>query len=328
MDNLTHTLTAVMLSRAGFNRWCPKAGPLLILSSNFPDIDVVWALAGSLTYLEQHRGFTHALASIPAMALFLVLTVRLVGRKPIPWMRGVTTASAGLICHQLMDWTNVYGIRLLLPFSDRWLRLDITNVIDVWIWLALILAIVGPFLVGLVNTEIGAKPGSGRGAAVSALVFLLSYDIGRLILHERAVNTLNSHLYQGELPRRVAAFPHFANPLEWIGLVEGSGWVEIHRINLLQAFDPTGGRIYFAPSAFQAVEAARRTLTFRRYLRFAQFPFYRVTPLDEPQGALRVEALDLRFGDPSAPRFVATAIVDSSLRVLEESYSFGPFRPR
>jgi inner membrane protein len=50
-----------------------------------------------------------------------------------------------LLCvlgHLLLDWTNIYGMRMLLPFSSRWLRLDITDVIDPWI-LTLLLFFVG-----------------------------------------------------------------------------------------------------------------------------------------------------------------------------------------
>ena len=47
---------------------------------------------------------------------------------------------AGVLSHLLLDWTNTYGIRMLLPFSSRWLHLDITDVVDPWILLALLVA--------------------------------------------------------------------------------------------------------------------------------------------------------------------------------------------
>ena len=48
MDNVTHTLTAVVLSRAGLNRWHPQSIWLLMLAANIPDIDIVAALRGAL----------------------------------------------------------------------------------------------------------------------------------------------------------------------------------------------------------------------------------------------------------------------------------------
>jgi inner membrane protein len=69
MDNLTHTLTGLMLSRIGLNSWCPRATPVLLLAANAPDIDVISSLTGGATeYLHHHRGFTHGLITAPAMA--------------------------------------------------------------------------------------------------------------------------------------------------------------------------------------------------------------------------------------------------------------------
>ena len=98
----------------------------------------------------------------------------------------------------------MYGIRLLLPFSERWLRLDLTSVIDVWIWAVLLLGILGPFLGKLVGSEISSGPlrvrSYGRGWAWFALVFLLLYNYGRSVMHTRAVAVLESRQYQSAAP--------------------------------------------------------------------------------------------------------------------------------
>ena len=60
----------------------------------------------------------------------------------------------------------------------------------------------------LVNTEIGARTKSaGRGFAIFALLFLALYNVGRGVLHARAVATLDSRIYAGAAPQRVAALP-------------------------------------------------------------------------------------------------------------------------
>jgi inner membrane protein len=169
MENLTHTLTGLMLSRAGLNRWCPLATPILLLASNAPDIDIVYRLGGSLTYLDHHREISHAFVSIPIFAVLIALGVRYGGRRPLPLLRAVLTAGIGILVHLLLDWTNTYGVRMLLPFSGAWLRLDITNIVDLWIWAVLALAVAGPLLSHLVSSEIGARKGTGRGAAIFAL---------------------------------------------------------------------------------------------------------------------------------------------------------------
>lgn len=326
MDNLTHTLTGLMLSRAGINRWCPRATAILLISSNFPDIDAVYSYGGSLDYLDHHRGITHALLAVPVLAALAAVIVRVAGRRRLPWARAVIAGCAGVLSHLLLDFTNTYGVRLLLPFSSEWLRLDITNVVDLWIWALLTLCVAGPLLSRLVSSEIGAKPGTGRGAAIFALLALSCYEGGRYLIHQRAVNVLESYNYAGSAPRRVGAFPDFANPFSWNTVVETPKAALIQRINLLQPYDPAGGAPFYYPRQTEALEAARRTDVFQRYLRFAQFPFWQVSPVAQPEGGVRVEAMDLRFGTPPAPRFVATAILDSALQVVRAEYAFGPFQ--
>jgi len=41
------------------------------------------------------------------------------------------------LTHPAMDWLNVYGIRLLEPFSHRWFYGDTLFIIDIWLWLGL-----------------------------------------------------------------------------------------------------------------------------------------------------------------------------------------------
>ena len=140
---------------------------------------------------------------------------------------GVYRRDVVVLSHLLLDATNVYGIRLLLPFSDRWYRLDMTDIVDPWILAILILALGAPALVKLVGDEIGGRktPAPKRGWAWFAIVMLLAYEGGRYTSHERALAILNSHLYAGEPPARVTATPDRINPLHWRGIVEGEGYV-------------------------------------------------------------------------------------------------------
>src|SRR5690606_3922380 len=39
------------------------------------------------------------------------------------------------LTHPLLDWLNTYGIRLLMPLSDRWFYGDALFIIDPWMWL-------------------------------------------------------------------------------------------------------------------------------------------------------------------------------------------------
>ena len=103
--------------------------------------------------------------------------MRLFTRKPFKWLGAYAISLVAVASHLLLDYTNTYGIRLLLPFSARWFHLDLTSVVDLWIWAVLLVALAGPLIARLVNAEIGARTQhAGRGFAIFALLFLGFYN--------------------------------------------------------------------------------------------------------------------------------------------------------
>ena len=328
MDNLTHTLTGVMLSRAGLNRFAPRATLLLVLAANAPDLDVVSWLGGPLVYLRWHRGWTHSLVLVPALAILPALLVWLIERRRASLGKLYLVSLAGVLSHPLLDWTNVYGIRLLIPFSWAWLRLDTVNVIDIWIWAILLLGVAARFLSRLVSAEIWAKGTPGRGWAWLVLLLLCGYEYGRFLAHQRATAALEARVYSGSPPRRVAAFPGPANPWRWRGLVETDSAYLIFDLNLMSGFDPLSGRAYYKPEPGPAVEAAKATAPFRTLLDFSPYILWRAIPPADPADPTLVRAFDLRFGDPARPGFVGLAEIGPDLRVRSAAFSFGRISPR
>lgn len=293
-----------------------------MLAANAPDADLVSWLGGSPGFLEYHRWATHTLVAAPAMAALSVLIVWLFSRgRPFPWMRAFIIGLIGVATHLVMDWTNVYGIRMLLPFSADWLRLDITPIIDPWIWLFLLLAIVAPALGRLVSSEIGAKPGTGRGWAICALVLVSGYEYSRYLAHDRAMAVLNSRIYEGTAATRVAAFPTYWSPLRWTGVAETSDAYRLFDLNLIGPFNPSSGSVLFKAQGNPQMLSASRTVAFQRYLAFSSFPLWRTLPLAEPDGATQVQIADLRFGDPQRSGFVVTAVVDRSNTVVKSEFT-------
>jgi inner membrane protein len=319
MDNVTHSLVGLMMSRALVNR-PPRAALMMILAANVPDVDVVSGLGGALNYIEWHRSYTHSFAFAPLMALIPLLIV---------WrfsVRGYLFSLAGVLSHLLLDWTNVYGIRLLLPFSHRWLRLDQTDVVDPWILAILLLAVAAPGLARMVSSEIGSKRTAGprRGWAWFALLAVLTYEGARFAAHQRALAVMSVHLFNGSIPNRLTAVPVRENPWRWRGVAEAEGFVDIVPIDLSTEFDPSDGRIEYTMPAGPAVESAKRTRAFEVFGSFNQLPFWRTTPV--PDGTL-VELIDLRFGTPQTPGFEARAVVDAAGAAHDAEFTFGTRLP-
>jgi inner membrane protein len=326
MDNLTHALSGVILSRAGLNRLAPQAGWLLVMAANAPDAEVISGLWDSTVYLDLHRGPTHALAFAPLVALAPLPVWRWLARKAHPgrreWAGAYACSLLGVLSHILFDWTNAYGVRLALPFSERWFRLDWLFVADLWVWAILGAGVAAAALARLVYGEIGAKPGSGRAGALAVLALLGLYLGVRAEAHARAVAVLESRIYQGQAPKRAYAIPGPVNLLRWRGLVETAGAWRSVEVDLLREFDPGAGRVYYAPEPSAALEAARATPVMRAFQRFAQAPVWQVSPAPQPEGAWVVTAADLRFGELSEGRFMGRVVVDARGRVLEQNFQF------
>lgn len=309
MDNVTHSLVGLMLGRVS-----GRNAMMMVVAANLPDIDIVSWAGGTLTYLEFHRGLAHALIAAPLLAVIPMLLFR--SRN---W-QSYLACLVGVLSHLMLDWTNTYGIRMLLPFSSRWLHLDITDVVDPWILLALLLAVAAPALAGLVSVEIGAKKSFGvkRGWAWVALAFMLAYEGGRFAAHQRALAVMGARLYEGRPAVRLSAIPNRWTPFRWRGVAEGDGYVVNVPVDLNTEFDPSAGRVdYTIPPS----EAALKTRPFEVFAKFDQLPFWKSEKLAD--GMTQVQLIDLRFGTPEQPGFVATAIIDQSGVVRESRFGFG-----
>jgi inner membrane protein len=322
LDNLTHSLVGLFLARAGFRYATPRATAIMVIAANIPDLDVVSWLGGGEAYIRYHRNITHSLLAAPLMALLAAALVRFIGRAEIRWLNAWLIALLAVASHLVLDLTNTYGVRLLLPFSGRWFHLDITPVIDLTLWAILLLGVAAPFLVRLVGSEIGERrnDAGNAGWAVIALLLFSAYDYTRSVLHDQATALMDTHIYNGLAPRRVGAFPE-QNPLLWTGIAELSNAYVTIPLDLRGSFHPADEQTWPKPPRTPGVEAALETSAFQRLLEFVQWPLWDVAPG-------RVSLVDLRFGTPRDAFFEATATIDDRNRVVESHFLMSPRRPR
>jgi inner membrane protein len=154
MDNLTHSLVGAVLGQAGLKRTTGLAMPALIIGANLPDVDAAcffW-LEGT-EHLAFRRGITHgppALVLLPLVLAGLLWAfdrwqtrrgTRPEGRLPVRFGWLYAMAFVGCLSHPFFDWLNVYGIRLLEPFSSQWFYGDTLFIIDPWLWALLIASV-------------------------------------------------------------------------------------------------------------------------------------------------------------------------------------------
>src|SRR5437588_4995861 len=147
MDGVTHSLVGLTSAKAGLECWSPYATVVCILSANAPDIDVMSGFfGGRWTLLHYHRGITHSIIGTLALGSLIPSIFYAVDRAIAQWRkhapkiryRGLLMVSLiTAATHPLMDWTNNYGVRPLLPWSGKWFYGDLVFIIDPYIWLVL-----------------------------------------------------------------------------------------------------------------------------------------------------------------------------------------------
>jgi len=145
MDNLTHSLVGLTAAKAGLERLSPGATLLCVLAANAPDSDIAVLVFGDRwDFLQHHRGITHSFVGTAFLAVLLPLLfygvdrlwARRRDRPPQTNLRGLLIASLIVSAtHPLLDWTNNYGIRFLLPWNPRWFYGDLVFIVDPFLWL-------------------------------------------------------------------------------------------------------------------------------------------------------------------------------------------------
>jgi inner membrane protein len=315
MEPVTHFLTGACLGRSGCNRKTAYATLAMVLAAEAPDIDLLWGFRGPVAELQHHRGLAHSLIFAPAMALLVTGFVWLLDRLrkmrpsiPVKWGWVWLFAMLADLSHLALDYTNNYGVRPFFPFNPHWYAWSIVYIFDPWMFLALLLALVIPALLGLVDREIGVRKQRfrGRGWAIGALVFVLGWWGLRSVEHSRAVDLAENGNFTQEPLLRVAAEPTMMSPFTWRVLMETPGTYQTAKVDTLTDHVTTNdySDVIYKPPMSPALAAAERTYLGRVYLDWSKWPVIEDRGAVKPPGAdfapdanwHTVEFQDLRFG--------------------------------
>ncbi|MEP7384773.1 MAG: metal-dependent hydrolase [Gemmatimonadota bacterium] len=286
MDNLTHTMAGALLAECGLKRHSRLAYPALLIGANLPDIDVASYLFGDgLTGLTFRRGWTHgvlAMVVLPVVLTLLLITwsryrrsrssvVARASRAPVAVRPLIVVAAIGIWSHPLLDLLNNYGVRLLMPFSDRWFYGDAIYIVDPWI---LALLIGGTWL-----SRRRARQGrSRRKTARVALVGLLAYVATMIYISHASVRLVADAAGRNGIlsPRTIMMSPDPALATTRTGLLDSGNHYERWRVD----WRPWGSRVERLtgdiPKGDDDPRAAlaRATERGRRYLAWSRFPFF------------------------------------------------------
>lgn len=314
MDNVAHTLAGAALGEAGLRRLSGFGMTAAVISANVADIDVFAVAFGMNTLLR--RGWTHgplALVILPAaVTAALVAWDRLQqrrGRRPVarPPVRAPQLLLISLLAcltHPFLDWVNTYGIRLLMPFSDRWFYGDSVFIIDLWIWLALAAGLF--FSRGRARLRL-ERPGlPSRAALLAVAVYILVMFAGSWRTREAASAAMTAA--EQRAPVSVMAGPVPLNSLRRQLIFDMGDHYRFGSARLIPQLELSISGESLAKNLDHL--AAQNLFTrrdVREFLYWSRFPFVVV---DSATGRTR-ELGDARFLSPRAGRNAFAVDLDS-----------------
>jgi inner membrane protein len=338
MDPITHFLTGACIGRAGLNRKTACATLTAVLAAEAADMDIFWSLAGPVDELKHHRGITHTFIAVPVVAGAVVGLVWLLdgwvkrrrGRKQaavaarggdhdghapivpqsVHWGWLYLTALIAALSHLLLDWTSNYGLRPFFPFNPHWYAGSFMFIIEPVLLALLFLALVMPWLFGLVAGEIGArrKQFRGQGWAIFALVGMALLWGWRWSEHGRAQSLVENVAVAAAPVTRMAMEPYPINPFLWHAILETAQFYQTAEIDTRTGEIDSDSKldVQFKPTDTAAVEAAKQTALGQVYLDWGTWAVVRdvgqvpVAGMEAPklppgETWTTVEFTDLRF---------------------------------
>jgi inner membrane protein len=282
-----------------------------MIAANLPDLDVL-VFATDVPSVAFRRGWTHGMLAQAVLPALLAAAMLAIGRRMTKPTAGSTATPAlgpllvlsyvGVLSHVALDCLNNYGVRLLMPFSNRWFYGDTLFIVDPWLWILFAAA-----------TALGRR---GRVARTRFSLAVACLYIVAMIGSARAARSIVLEAWQqrfGTPPLALMVGPVPVNPLRKAIIVDAGDHYRRGDFTWL----PT--RTVFADATVAkngdhpATRAARQDRRIAGILIWARFPFWELTP--EADGT-RVTVRDMRFAGFGRGGFSASTTVRLSFFLL------------
>ena len=287
MDNITHTFVGAALAEAGLKRRTALGAATLMIGANFPDIDVLGlALPNDI---DVRRGTTHgflALAILPFVLAWLMSQydkrVRLrrdPTLEPSKFRELAILSAISIASHPTLDFMNIYGMRWLMPFVNRWFYADGLYIVDLW------------FLAALVGGVIWSRRAKTARPARIALGAIAVYTTVMLLI----TSASRSAIAAMHPDKRFMAAPAMFVPWHRDIILDDGGEYRFGRWSLFGGPPSFSTSTMATNAADPAAEAARQAPEAQGFLRWARFPFYLVYPDSTAAVPRRVRIGDARY---------------------------------
>lgn len=222
MDSLTQAVLGASVQGAVLGRWQGRKALLYgALLGTLPDMDVLIDYGDAVADMTYHRGFSHSLLVLSALALLITLAVRRWRPNPAYSERRLFLAVwLTLITHPLLDSFTSYGTQLLWPLQTPPIAWSSIFIIDPLYTVPLLIAVVVALVRGLKQQA----PRALQLALALSSVYLLSTLGGKWMAEQRVQQVLAERNIQADA---LFSTPTPFNSLLWrVTVVDGGAYHE------------------------------------------------------------------------------------------------------
>ncbi|ALM82176.1 metal-dependent hydrolase [Bordetella sp. N] len=221
MDSLTHVVMGAALQGTLMGRWQGRKAMLYGAAlATLPDLDVFASYPDPVSSLTHHRGYSHSVFVLTALALVMAWLIR--KRWPAaPYGPGrlLLTIWLVLITHPLLDALTTYGTQLFWPLPYSPVSISSIYIVDPVFTLPLLAAFIGCLWKGAEHSRLRA----------GALIFCAFYLACTLVAKQGAERRVRRALaQQGTHVEAIFSAPMPLNSLLWrvIARVPGGDYYE------------------------------------------------------------------------------------------------------
>ncbi len=190
MDSITQAVLGASVQGALLGRWQGRKALLYgALLGTVPDLDVVIDYGDAVAEMTYHRGFSHSLFVLTALAALLTWLARRL--RPDPRYSGrrlFLTLWLVLITHVLLDAFTSYGTQLFWPLPTPPVAWSTVFIIDPLYTLPLLFAVLVGAIAGL-KGRVGRWPAIALGLSSAYLAFTVA---GKQMAEQRVAEALAS----------------------------------------------------------------------------------------------------------------------------------------
>jgi inner membrane protein len=297
VDNITHTFVGAALAEAGLKRRTALSAATLMIGANFPDIDVLGlALPNDI---DIRRGATHGFLALAILPFVLAWLMSLYDKRvrlrrdpalePASFRQLVILSAISIATHPTLDFMNIYGMRWLMPFVNKWFYADGLFIVDIWFLAALVLGVVWS------RRRESVRPARYALGAIAAYTTLML-----------VITSASRAQIESQFPdKRFMAGPVPVVPWQRDIILDDGAEYRFGQWSLF------GGDAVFSTSTLAkndldpAALAARRAPQAQGFLRWSRFPFYRVYGDGD---SVRVRIADARYTGPSGAGWASVEV--------------------